>query len=166
VNPSLLRAFNQRMRKISSWAVYINPLMLARKFSLSKKATTMELFLWKIAIVTPSTTQTIVNKFNDFFTNIGPKLASKISPSNVSYKSCLCGSFVNSFFASPTTPEEIINIVSSLKKRNSEGTDCINIKVIKASIYLMAYPLSELCNISFSTGIVLDSQNQQSSSHI
>ena len=110
--------------------------------------------------------QTIVNKFNDFFTNIDPKLASKICPSNVNYKSCLCGSFVNSFFASPTTPEEIINIVSSLKKRNSEGTDCINIKVIKASIYLMAYPLYELCNTPFSTGIVLDSQNQQISSHI
>lgn len=55
-NPSLLRAFNQRMRKISSWAVHINPLRLARKFSLPKKATTMELFLRKIAMVTPSTT--------------------------------------------------------------------------------------------------------------
>lgn len=61
MNPSLLRAFNQRMRKISSWAVHINPLMLARKFSLPKKATTMELFLRKIAMVTPSTTHKLLS---------------------------------------------------------------------------------------------------------
>ena len=38
LNPSLLRYFNQRMRKISSFAVYTNPLMLARRFSLPKSA--------------------------------------------------------------------------------------------------------------------------------
>ena len=57
---------------------------------------------------------------------------------------------------SPTIPEEIINIVSYLKSSNIEGADRININVIKASIDSLAYPLSQICNISFSTGIVPD----------
>ena len=82
--------------------------------------------------------QLIANKFNEFFTNIGPSLATKIPYSTVDHKSYLSGSFSDSFFASPTTPDEIINIVSSLKSSNSEGVDGINVNVIKASIDLLA----------------------------
>ena len=100
--------------------------------------------------------QLIANKFNEFFTNVGPSLATKIPHSTADHKSYLSGSFRDSFFASPTTPDEIINIVSSLKSSNSEGVDGINVNVIKASIDLLASPLSQMCNISFSTGIVPD----------
>ena len=100
--------------------------------------------------------QLIANKFNEFFTNVGPSLATKIPHSTADHKSYLSGSFSDSFFASPTTPDEIINIVSSLKSSNSEGVDGINLNVIKASIDLLASPLSQMCNISFSTGIVPD----------
>ena len=64
----------------------------------------------------------------------------------------------NSFWTSPTTPDEITNIgtVSSLKNSNSEGVDGINIKVIKASIDILAVSLSEMCDISFKTGTVPD----------
>ena len=98
--------------------------------------------------------QLIANKFNEFFTNIGPSLATKIPHSTVEHKSYLRGSFNDSFFASPT--DEIINIVSSLKSSNSEGVDGIKVNVIKASIDLLASPLSQMCNTSFSTGIVPD----------
>ena len=46
--------------------------------------------------------------------------------------------------------------MSSLKSSNSEGVDCFNINVIKTSIDLLASALSQICNISFSTGIVPD----------
>ena len=65
--------------------------------------------------------QLIANKFNEFFTNIGPSLATKIPHFTVDHKSYLSGSFSDNFFASPTTPDKIINIVSSLKSSNSEG---------------------------------------------
>ena len=39
---------------------------------------------------------------------------------------------------------------------NGEGVDGINVNVIKASIDLLASPLSQMCNISFSTGIAPD----------
>jgi len=100
--------------------------------------------------------QLIANKFNEFFTNIGPSLAIKTPHSTVDHKSYLSGSFSDSFFASPTTPDDIINIVSSLKSSNSEGVDGVDVNVIEASIDLFASPLSQMCNISFSTGIVPD----------
>ena len=87
----------------------------------------------------------IANKFNEFFTNVGSSLATKIPHSTADHKSYLSGS--DSFFASPTTPDEIINIVTSLKSSNSEGVDGINVTVIKASIDLFASPLSQMCNI-------------------
>ena len=68
----------------------------------------------------------------------------------------MSGSFSDSFFATPTTTDEIINIVSSLKSSNSEGVDGINVNVIKASIDLLASLLSQMYNISFSTAIVPD----------
>ena len=43
-----------------------------------------------------------------------------------------------------------------MKSSNSEGVDGINVNVIKASIDLLASPLSQMCNIFFSTGIVHD----------
>ena len=43
-----------------------------------------------------------------------------------------------------------------MKSSNSEGVDGVNVNVIKASIDLFASPLSQTCNISFSTGIVPD----------
>ena len=42
--------------------------------------------------------QLIANKFNEFFTNIGPFLAAKIPHSTVDHKSYLSGSFSDSFF--------------------------------------------------------------------
>lgn len=100
--------------------------------------------------------QTTANNFNEFFINTGPFLAAKIPHVSVDHESYLNGSFVDTFFTSPTTPEETIHIVSSLKSSNSEGVDFININVIKAFIDLSASPLSQICDISFSTGIVPD----------
>ena len=96
--------------------------------------------------------QLIANKFNEFFSYIVPSLAIKIPHSGTAdHKSYLSGSFSDSFFTSPTTPDEILNIVSSLKSSNSEGVDGTNVNVIKGSVDLLASPLSQICNISFST---------------
>ena len=65
----------------------------------------------------------------------------------------MSGSFSDSFFPSPTTPDEIINIVSSLKSSNSEGEDGINVNVIKASIDLLASPLSQMCKCAIGRGL-------------
>jgi len=47
----------------------------------------------------------IVQKFYDFFVNIGPTLASKIQPTNINCKEYLCGDYPDSFALFLTTPE-------------------------------------------------------------
>jgi len=52
-----------------------------------------------------------VQKFNDFFVNIGPTLASKIQPTNTNYKEYLCGDYHDSFALFLTTPQEVAESV-------------------------------------------------------
>ena len=50
----------------------------------------------------------IVNGFNDYFVNIGPNLAKKITANtNLSFKDYLKGSYMNSMLLSPVCEREI-----------------------------------------------------------
>ena len=94
----------------------------------------------------------IANKFNNFFTNIGPSLAKNIPCSQTDYRKFLTGSHVHSFFLRPTSVAEVSSIVSSMKNSFSEGVDNISILPLKESIDLLAAPLAYICNSSFSKG--------------
>ena len=96
----------------------------------------------------------IVNKFNDFFVNVGPTLASKINPTPASHKQFLSGDYLDSFALFLTTPEEVIKITNELANKTSAGYDNISVSIIKKVIPYLAGPLSELINKSFETGIV------------
>ena len=98
----------------------------------------------------------IVNKFNEYFVNVGPSLANKIQSSNVHYQQFLCGNYPNSFALFFTTPEEVIKVTNELANKTSAGYDNISISLIKKIIPFIAKPLSELVNKSFETGIVPD----------
>jgi len=50
----------------------------------------------------------IANNFNDFFVNIGPKLAEKFDKSNDMYNNYLTGDYLNSMFLSEITPSEVV----------------------------------------------------------
>ena len=59
----------------------------------------------------------IANHFNSFFTNIGTKVAEKISSPDDNYVSPLNSiNQQNSIFLNPTTTDEIIKITKDLKK--------------------------------------------------
>ena len=94
----------------------------------------------------------ISSKFNDFFINVDPSLAATIPSPLIDHN----GTYSNSFFISPTSLDEIIDTISKLKTSNREGINGINVSVIKASAELLAAPLSNICNFSFSTGSVPD----------
>ena len=92
--------------------------------------------------------KTISCKFNDFFTNIGPSLAT----SDTNFKKFLPSSLPNSFLLSPTNASEISSVVSQLKSSGSEGHDELCIIPIEEAIDLLAPPLSYIGTLSFSTG--------------
>ena len=85
----------------------------------------------------------IANNFNDFFTNIGTKLANKISSPDSNYVSPLKSKNQrNSIFLNPTNPDEIIKITKNLKTSNSSGIDNISTKLLKMIINEIAPVLS------------------------
>ena len=96
----------------------------------------------------------IVDSFNNFFVSIGPDLASKISTATTDFKCYLKGSYVNSFYLTPVDCTEIINIAHILPNKKSYGFDEIPVTIMKQTIDLLAKPLSDIINLSFSKGIV------------
>ena len=99
----------------------------------------------------------IANNFNDFFTNIGTKLANKINPPDSDYVSPLKSKnkTKNSIFSkTPTNTDEIIKITKNLKSSNSSGIDDISTKLLKMIINEIAPVLSHIFNRSLLSGIV------------
>ena len=104
-----------------------------------------------------SNPEIIANKFCQYFTKIGPNLASKISPPSKSFRE-----FVNSSspelmtkFA-PVNLEELFSITNSFKDGKAPGADNIPISVIKKSIDVISDPLLSLINLSLSSGTFPD----------
>ena len=58
-----------------------------------------------------------------------------------------------SFFLSPTTPQEVLKIIKSACNKHSSGVDDIPGTIIVQSADILAEPLSGLINHSFSKGI-------------
>ena len=99
--------------------------------------------------------QKIANEFNDFFTTISSKLKNKIRPSETNISSYLHNANPNSFWIKPTDKTEVMNI-SSLNSSKSCGPNSIPTHVLKIIKELISSPLSELINLSFTTGIFPD----------
>ena len=97
-------------------------------------------------------TQDIVEYVNEYFTNIGSTLASTIPDSNVDPLSYLRGNFPGSYMLYPTSPEEVRNIIVSLKK-SSPGFDEIPCCILKNSADVVSVIMSKIINLSFSTGV-------------
>ena len=95
----------------------------------------------------------IVNKFNDYFVNIGCRLASAIPNSVNHFSSYLNTPTCNSFCFFPTDDAEIVRIVTELNNKWSAGYDAIPVNIMKSSIRYIAEPISRLINSSFSNGI-------------
>ena len=95
----------------------------------------------------------IVEKFNDYFVNIGCRLASAIPKTETHFSAFLNASTCNSFSFFPTDADEVIRIVSELKNKWSAGVDNIPVNIMKTSILHIAEPISRLINSSFSNGI-------------
>ena len=93
----------------------------------------------------------IANKFNEYFSNIGPNLANKIPPSTVSFKHFLQGCRTESIFLRDVEESEIRKIVLSLKE-GAPGIDEITSKALKYVIDHIVSPISHVCRLSLIQG--------------
>ena len=97
----------------------------------------------------------IAENFNQFFANIGTKLAKLIpEPSNDFIPPSTIHSVPNSLFLHPTSANELIKLTTKLKNSNSSGNDDISNNLLKQIINPIANVLVHIFNSSFSHGTV------------
>ena len=63
--------------------------------------------------------------FNNFFVTIASDIDSKVIHTNTSYKDCLQGSVLKSFFLKPASEKEVKSVVNEMKTKKSTGPNSI-----------------------------------------
>ena len=97
----------------------------------------------------------ICDKFNSFFTGIGPSLANAIPNQNRKPESYMNYTLINSMFLTMVTDEEIVKIVNDLKD-GAPGYDDIPASLLKMSLPCITAPLVHISNLSLSEGVFPD----------
>ena len=96
----------------------------------------------------------IADKFNEYFTEIGPSLASEIDVSNKSpFNTYLTSPCASSFYFQFTNPSGMLKIIQGLKPKSSAGYDHLSSKVLKDIADIVSTPLSIIINQSLCSGI-------------
>ena len=98
----------------------------------------------------------IANSFNNFFTNVSEKIQSKIRPSNQHFSNYLKNACNSSLFIKPTTPSEVMDLISNLKIAKSVGPFSIPTSILQLTKDIICFPLTEIINLSFLTGTFPD----------
>ena len=96
----------------------------------------------------------IANGFNEFFSQVGPNLASEIGDSNVSFESFLSERNPTDFSFSRISETDILRICDQLKPKLSSGIDFISNKLLKQIAPIIITPLHYLVNLSLETGYI------------
>ena len=93
--------------------------------------------------------------FNEYFTNIGSVLDSKIPKAKSDPISFMKGNYTINLFLNLTDPAEVTSIINKLKD-GAPGWDNIPAKIYKKSIDIIATPLVHAINLSLQNGIFPD----------
>ena len=96
----------------------------------------------------------IANGFNNFFSQIGPKLASEIGVSNVSFETFLSEKSLNDFKFSRISEIDILKVCDQLKPKLSSGVDFISNKLLRHIAPIIITPLHYLINLSLESGYI------------
>ena len=99
----------------------------------------------------------ISEKFNTFFTNIGPKLSNEIpAPQGISYKTFLKQKISCAFNFNLVEVKDIINTINKLAPKSSCGYDNISTKLLKQLSPIVSPFITVIINQSLCTGIFPD----------
>ena len=98
----------------------------------------------------------MVEKFNEYFINIGPTLASNIQDIAGDHLSFIANRPTDSMFIKRTYKQEIKGIVRDLLPNKSPGHYDILSRAVTAVIDHLSAPLCEICNKSFQTRVFPD----------
>ena len=96
--------------------------------------------------------KTIAEEFNSYFINVGPKLATKIPPSNTNFESYL-PNITTSFLEKPLKEKEFKDAFFALKTNKSPGNDNLHVNVIRKLYHELKIPLINIFSLSLKKGI-------------
>lgn len=97
--------------------------------------------------------------FNEFYINVGPKLASEIDLNGVDiqFDTYLKDLDVKtSMFLSPSNEDEISKIINDFKSKSSQDVNGISMALVKKVKDFITKPLNIICNLSLSKGVFPD----------
>ena len=96
---------------------------------------------------------TIASSFNDYFASIAENIRKNIPFTNKHFSNFLKNPVPDSIFLSPTDELEIFHCLSSLDQRKSSGPFSIPTQILSLIKAELSAPLSNIINLSFTTGI-------------
>ena len=103
------------------------------------------------------TPKDINNHFNDFFVNVGPETEKTVPKvPNISHKKFLKNRNQLDLIIAHISEDEILDIIKSLPANKGTGPASIPMKFLLMIADLIIVPLSNLINVSFSTGVFPD----------
>ena len=96
----------------------------------------------------------IANELNKYFVQVGPKLADKLAPSEISFESYLSrdNSPSESFMINPTNNDDVFNLITSFSSSNCEDPDKIAPKLYKLCAKSISPFLTRIINKCFFLG--------------
>lgn len=95
----------------------------------------------------------VADSMNTFFNSVASSIRQNLHAPPVNFKSFLKNPIPNSFFIRPTSPIEVQNLINSLSNSKSTGPHSIPVKILKLLIQDISKHLTDLFNLSFSTGV-------------
>ena len=98
----------------------------------------------------------MANSFNNYFSSIGKDLQKNIYYYGNNFTNYLKQPNDYNFFINPTDEVEIINLIDNLCTNKATGPHSIPTDILQLIKFNIATPLSEIINLSFSTGIYPD----------
>ena len=102
---------------------------------------------------TVTSSSTRANHFNKLFTSLADKLLQKIPKTGKRFNYFLNFHNENSFFISPTDPEEAQDLIRLMELDKAVGPSSIPTRILKYFKKQLSIPLSQLINLSFNKGV-------------
>lgn len=104
---------------------------------------------------TEVTDQCVADEFANYYATVARNIADKIEVRAGDGPNKLGTLRYNnsSIFLRPVTPEEVLNLITSLKTKKSAGIDGISVKTIKSCAHLITPTIADLINNCFSSGV-------------
>ena len=94
--------------------------------------------------------------FNSHYATVAKKLQDNIYSNNTDFKKYLSNRVDSNFLFRSADTEEILRIISSFVNSKASGPNSIPTEVLKLLAPILCFPLKEIINISFATGIYPD----------